>query len=163
MCFNELAGSLYFYFNLRPKPTMTTVCVKAPNFISIIFLSLFFFSPFAFADIKKSETAFINVSKDEARIILEKNAGNPNFEVIDVRTPTEYRSGHIKDAKLINIYEDDFVDRIRKLNRDKTYFVYCGIGFRSAKTHDLMKRLGFKKVYNLRAGIAFGFPTPPVR
>ena len=126
-------------------------------------VAIFLLGGSTFADVRKSDIGFVNVGKSEARRVLESNSKNPNFQILDVRTPREYNSGHISKAKLINIYDRDFVERIRQLDRNKTYFVYCGIGYRSSKAHSLMKQLGFKNVYNLVGGITLGFPTPPVR
>ena len=42
---------------------------------------------------------------------------------------------------------------IEKLNKDKSYYVYCRTGVRSANSCQLMNELGFDKVYNLIGGI----------
>ena len=74
--------------------------------------------------------------------------------VLDVRTPQEFASGHIKGAININIGDADFKSKIENLDRDKTYFVYCASGYRSSGTINLMKKLNFKFVYHMDEGIA---------
>jgi rhodanese-related sulfurtransferase len=43
---------------------------------------------------------------------------------------------------------------LEELDKDKTYFVYCLAGGRSAQACGIMKQLGFEKVYNLVGGIS---------
>jgi len=76
-----------------------------------------------------------------------------NKVLLDVRTPGEYNDGHIPNSILMNIYESTFVDDIQKLDRNKNYYLYCRSGNRSHHAGQLMKRLGFKNVYNLSSGI----------
>ncbi len=74
-----------------------------------------------------------------------------DFVVIDVRTPEELKqSGVIYPNVLnLNLYDPDFVEKLSKLDKNKTYFIYCRSGSRSARAFELMRRLWFKKVYNL--------------
>lgn len=76
----------------------------------------------------------------------------PNAVVLDVRTPEEVREGYIDGAANIDFRADDFQMKIGKLNRDSTYFLYCAGGGRSRRAADVMKDLGFKKVYDLDGG-----------
>jgi len=86
-----------------------------------------------------------------------------NFIIIDVRTPEEYANGHIENAINLNYYSKTFKDELNKLDRNKTYFIYCRTGGRSGMALDTMKELGFTKVYNMLGGItqweAEGLPT----
>lgn len=95
----------------------------------------------------------INISTKEAKKLIEKNKDNPNFEIIDVRTEMEFEEGHIENAKLINIYSSDFVKKITKLDKNKTYLVYCRTGARSSYAVNIMANLKFGNVYNLAEGI----------
>lgn len=78
---------------------------------------------------------------------------NPNGIIIDVRTPKEFYSGHIKDASNINFYSDDFIDKLNIVRKDIPIYVYCRSGGRSSSAANKMEKLGFKKVYNLVGGI----------
>ena len=77
-----------------------------------------------------------------------------NAIVLDVRTPEEYASGYIGNAINIDYYKPSFKDEIKKLDKDKTYFVYCLAGGRSKSAYEVMKKEGFVKVYELNGGIS---------
>jgi rhodanese-related sulfurtransferase len=72
--------------------------------------------------------------------------------VLDVRTPGEYKQGHIENARLIDFYGANFEEEISKLPKDQEYVVYCRSGGRSGKSVNMMKKMGFEKVYNLSGG-----------
>ena len=75
-----------------------------------------------------------------------------NVQLIDVRTPKEYKNGHISKAKNINIFDNDFLQQATSLNKTKPVYVYCRSGVRSMKAANKLKGAGFK-VYNLNGGI----------
>ncbi len=76
-----------------------------------------------------------------------------NFILLDVRTLEEHKSLRIPNSKLVDIHKPNFPDQIEKLNRTKSYFVYCRAGRRSHSACKQMKSMGFEKVYNLKGGI----------
>ena len=76
-----------------------------------------------------------------------------NHCIIDVRTPEEYQEGHIHNAININVDNADFETQIQKLNKNKSFLVYCRSGRRSNNAIQKMIKLGFYKVYNLDGGI----------
>ncbi|MCB0483561.1 MAG: rhodanese-like domain-containing protein [Flavobacteriales bacterium] len=82
----------------------------------------------------------------------EMSASNPGI-ILDVRTPSEVRDGHIAGMTAIDITAPDFMDRIARLDRQKPVYVYCAVGGRSANAAQKLKDLGFKEVYNLDGGI----------
>ncbi len=73
--------------------------------------------------------------------------------ILDVRTPGEYSEGHIQGAKNMDFYEDDFESNLAKLDKTKTYFVYCAVGGRSGSVAKLMHSKGFEHFYDLKGGI----------
>ncbi len=73
--------------------------------------------------------------------------------LLDVRTPSEFNKGHLKGAQLLDIFNDDFEARLDKLDKNTTYFVYCGVGGRSSEACEMMNKKGFKLVYDLDGGI----------
>ena len=79
---------------------------------------------------------------------------NPSaIQVIDVRTPAEFNSGHIEHAKNININDAQFEAQIAALDKSKPVLVYCAVGGRSARAANLIKSQGFPAVYDLDGGI----------
>lgn len=82
----------------------------------------------------------------------EMLAANSGIVVLDVRTLEEFESGHIAEAVNIDFFAEDFEDRLQKLDKEKTYLVYCMSGKRSEKASASMKNLGFKQVNELIGG-----------
>ncbi|AEA46376.1 rhodanese-like domain-containing protein [Archaeoglobus veneficus] len=95
-----------------------------------------------------------NISPVEAFELIQKNKGNPDFVILDVRTPEEFSQGHIENAINVNYYSKTFENELNRLDKNKTYLVYCRTGHRSGLAVEVMKELGFKKVYNMMGGIA---------
>lgn len=74
--------------------------------------------------------------------------------ILDVRTPDEINNGVIEGASLfINLYGGTFDQELAKLDKTKTYIVYCHSGNRSAKAASIMLSKGFTSIYNLQGGI----------
>jgi len=94
-----------------------------------------------------------DIRTTKAETLINENKNNPDFIIVDVRTPEEYASGHIGGAENIDIKTADFGDKLDKLDRNKTYLVYCKSGGRSYKASEKMKAIGFTKVYNMLGGI----------
>jgi len=74
-------------------------------------------------------------------------------QLIDVRTPGEYKSGHIEGAVNIHIYDNDFEQRIDTLDKNKPVYVYCKVGGRSSEAVEIMQAKGFKHIVELKGGI----------
>lgn len=83
------------------------------------------------------------VAPDEALTAIDDGAA-----VIDVRTPEEFRSGHLPQATNIDVSAPDFEDRVGELDPESTYVVYCRSGNRSARAIDVMLDMGFEDVIN---------------
>ncbi len=81
-------------------------------------------------------------------------AQKQEITLLDVRTPEEYAGGHIKGAKNIDWYREDFSSAIATLNKKQPVYVYCRSGKRSAEAAAQMRRDGFEKVYELTGGIS---------
>ncbi len=76
-----------------------------------------------------------------------------NTVVLDVRTTDEYKAGHIPHATQIDVLKkDDFKAQIAGLDKNKTYLVYCRSGKRSKDAMNIMKEMGFTKLYDLDGG-----------
>jgi rhodanese-related sulfurtransferase len=107
-------------------------------------------------------TRFQEVTVNQARELIQKRARNPQFVILDVRTPEEFAQGHLSGAVNVNLMAPDFERRLGALDRGKTYLVYCRTGNRSTKAIQAMGRLGFRSVYHMFEGIVGwqkkGFP-----
>lgn len=83
--------------------------------------------------------------------------------VIDVRTPSEFGSGHLNGALNIDVQAADFVAQVGSLDPAGRYLVYCRSGNRSAAAIDIMRSLGFTNLTDLgsvaEASEATGIPV----
>ena len=90
-----------------------------------------------------------SVSPQEAKKMIAKG----DVVVLDVRTPGEWSSGHLEGAEHNNVYGDEFVEKLSKMDKDVTTIVYCRSGARSSRAQSVMKKQGFKSVINMTGGI----------
>ena len=95
-----------------------------------------------------------DITAQEAFTLIQDNQGNPDFVIIDVRTPEEFARGHIENAINLDCQSETFRDELNNLDKDKTYLVYCGVGGRSAGALAIMEELGFMEAYNMLGGIS---------
>ena len=86
-------------------------------------------------------------------IFSQKLSNANDGQLVDVRTPEEFKEGHLKGAVNIDFYNEDFESQIETLDKNKPVFVYCGSGGRSASTAAILNKAGFKEVYDLEGGI----------
>lgn len=100
----------------------------------------------------------------DSKAFAEKMATTPNPQILDVRTPNEFTSDHIDNAKNINWLGTTFVSDVEKLDKSQPVFVYCKSGGRSQKAAEKLNELGFKTIYQLDGGIlkwdAAGYSKP---
>lgn len=72
--------------------------------------------------------------------------------LLDVRTPQEYRKGHIPGSKNVALQTIDKVTSIVK-NKETPLYVYCYSGSRSSQAVRMLQRMGYTNVINI-GGIA---------
>jgi rhodanese-related sulfurtransferase len=76
-----------------------------------------------------------------------------NIQILDVRTPGEFFAGHIKNAMLADWNnKTEFERRIAFVDKNKSVYVYCLAGGRSAAAADKMRKAGYTNVYELSGG-----------
>ncbi len=92
-----------------------------------------------------------------------KKVSNKSIVLLDVRTPAEFASGHISGATNIDFESGTFESDIQKLDKSKSYAVYCRSGNRSGQATSLMAKDGFSTVFNLEGGLinwqSAGYPV----
>jgi len=77
-----------------------------------------------------------------------------DFQLIDVRTAGEFAKGAIEGAVNYDYYGNDFQAKMEALDRNKPTLIYCQSGGRSAAALEMLKELGFHKVWELDGGYA---------
>ncbi|MEP7254640.1 MAG: rhodanese-like domain-containing protein [Ferruginibacter sp.] len=76
-----------------------------------------------------------------------------NVQILDVRTPGEFFSGHIKNALQADWNDaKEFDHRISFIDKNKSVYVYCLSGGRSAAAAEKMRKMGYENVYELKGG-----------
>lgn len=90
----------------------------------------------------------VNVSIDQALQMWKNN----EVIIIDVRTPQEYKEGHIPGVA--NIQLDQLVSRSSEVPKDKKVLLICRSGNRSSQGTKLLRNKGFDNVYNITEGMS---------
>ena len=93
-----------------------------------------------------------SISPSEAFALIQDN---PDFVIIDVRTPDKFAQEHIENAINIDYHSENFRDELDKLDKDNTYLVYytCACGGIDRKTLNIMSELNFTEVYDISGGL----------
>ena len=72
--------------------------------------------------------------------------------LLDVRSPQEYREGHIPGSQNVPLPQLDKIEEVTE-NKDTVLYVYCHSGARSRQAVSLLKHMGYTNVHNI-GGIA---------
>lgn len=79
---------------------------------------------------------------------------DPNAIIIDCRTAMEWDQGIIENSVLLDLFDShSFMHESEKLDKDKSYYVYCRSGVRSVNACQILESIGIKNTYNLLGGI----------
>jgi sulfur-carrier protein adenylyltransferase/sulfurtransferase len=104
----------------------------------------------AFCGIGRGEEAEAVEEIAAAELKRRLDAGDP-LEVIDVREPHEFAIAKIPGTRLIPL--GSLSEHLHELDTARTYVVHCKSGARSAKAIGQLRRVGFKRLLNLKGGI----------
>jgi rhodanese-related sulfurtransferase len=144
----ELPESNTSYVRITYSPLPSLKILNMKHLFSLTFLAisfLFFTSCSGNAQVGYKDLASAQYNK----ILKDQQA-----VVIDVRTPGEVGEGYIPEASIFIDYNSgSFEQQIKKLDKNKTYIVYCRSGGRSAGASTIMVNNGFKNIYNLQGGM----------
>lgn len=83
---------------------------------------------------------------------FQKLLADTTVQLIDVRTPDEYKEGYIPGARNMDVRSGDFEKSIGLLDRNRPVAVYCRSGVRSKIALAKLTQKGFK-VFELEKGI----------
>ena len=90
-----------------------------------------------------------NVGPEDFKIAIDAKKGI----IIDLRTDDELKTkGKIKGAQQIDFLSKEAELIISKLDKTKTYLIYCAGGGRSGQCAELMTKTGFKDIIHLYKG-----------
>lgn len=91
-----------------------------------------------------------NIDVREAEDFIRNN----NPLILDVRSPEEYGTGHLRNSRNTPLPGMDNFALDLKEYREKPVLVYCHAGMRSARAAQILIQQGYQKVYNLTQGVA---------
>ena len=91
----------------------------------IIFISLVLFT----FSVSTQNANVKQVNPDE----FQKLITDPKGVLLDVRTRSEYKNGHISNSGQLNYYTFDFKKKLLLLPKDEPIYLYCNTGYRSER------------------------------
>jgi hydroxyacylglutathione hydrolase len=79
--------------------------------------------------------------------VHELNERKASLQVVDVRSPGEWKKGHVPGAH--HIFVPELRERMKRLERNKPTAVYCGSGYRASIATSVLKPEGFNELWNV--------------
>ena len=79
--------------------------------------------------------------------VHELNKRARELQIVDVRSPREWKNGHVPGVR--HIFLPELRKRIGELDRSRPTAVYCGSGYRASIATSIMKPAGFEKLWNV--------------
>ena|GEM_PF-4722491 len=94
---------------------------------------------------------YINNSIDSQEFKNKMETGK--YIILDIRSFNYYEKGRIGENTInISFFDDGFLDKLKKLDKNKKYLYYCGSGMKSLEAKEIFKELGFRETYELNGG-----------
>ena len=99
----------------------------------------------------------------EPQVFIERVKADTSAIILDVRQPEEFAEGHLAQAINLDwLNQTVFINGLAKLNKQKTYYIYCRSGRRSQAAAGKLKAEGFQ-VVDLKGGylhwVELGLPV----
>lgn len=79
--------------------------------------------------------------------VHELNKRNGELQIVDVRSPGEWKKGHIPKAR--HIFLPELKQRMGELDANRPTAVYCGSGYRASIATSILKPHGFDRLWNV--------------
>lgn len=92
------------------------------------------------------KTSNIITAKEVQQLMKDKNV-----QLVDVRTATEYASGHIKGFE--NITLNSLEKNVSKIQKDAPVIIHCQSGVRGAMAYSILEKLGYNNILNYSGSI----------
>lgn len=90
------------------------------------------------------------ISAEELSAAIKKT---PDAQVVDVRTPAEFKAGHIQNASNVDVRSAEFPRMVAALDKTKPVYLYCLSGGRSSSAANKLRDLGFTQVVEMPGGM----------
>lgn len=97
-----------------------------------------------------------HVDAAAAKKLIDESAGSKDAKlvVLDIRTPEEFKAGHIAGAKNVDFLAKDFAEKAGALDKNATFLVHCQSGGRSTRSLETLRKLGFKSIVHMDGGFS---------
>ncbi len=92
-----------------------------------------------------------DLSVKEASELIKKHPDD--LLILDVRTPDEYREGHIANARNMDFFGGRFDQDVSELPKEQKILLYCRSGKGSAGAAEILRETGHKNVLHLHEGL----------
>lgn len=99
-------------------------------------------------ELKRSFDDNKDITKDDLDSYIKQGA-----TIIDVRSPQEYREGHVNGAISIPDYQIKKEIEKQVPNKDELIVVYCSTGHRSQRAQQILENMRYTNVYNVYEGM----------
>lgn len=99
------------------------------------------------------DTLLAHYSVLQCDSLIQANSTNPDFVILDLRTPGEYFPQHLNGAINLDYFSPNFSLLLNSLPKHKFYLIHCASGARSANTFAMMPGMNFTRVVNMVGGI----------
>jgi len=118
-----------------------------------IFIPMFYCASAGCGEFDENQN-YTDITVDQAYQMINDKVNYTNLIILDVRTLSEYNSGHINDSILIPY--DELDSRIFEISSyiDTEIIVYCRTGARSRIASEILVANNFTKVFNMLGGIS---------
>jgi hydroxyacylglutathione hydrolase len=92
---------------------------------------------------------------------LKQKLDRDEINVVDVRSPSEWEEGVIEGAQ--QIYVGHLMQQMKRIPKNRAIASVCSVGNRAGIGASILKKAGFKEVYNVLGGMQawekLGYPT----
>ncbi len=93
------------------------------------------------------------ITEKHAYFMFEEFKGKDELVILDVRSKEEFENSHIPDAINIELFNKNFYEILKTLDKSRIYLVYCKSGMDSKEAVMMMNKLEFERVHIMEEGI----------
>ena len=98
------------------------------------------------------EPAAGTISPKDALKLIKNHENDSKLVILDIRPLNEFEDEHLPGAINLDYDGHEFRKKVKEIDRDKNYIIYCRSGVRGEYFMGIMQELGFLKVYNILGG-----------
>ena len=110
-----------------------------------------------------AKNRYSNINAEQAKKIIDGNKNNEHFLILDVRTASEFKEEHLKNATNADVNLPGFKKKVTPMIKGNIVLLHCLSGARSSGALETLKKLDYIKIYHLDSGIlgwkAKNYPT----